>query len=144
MGGQTTLSIYLAGASKCLEDEGRGWKESAEKILAEVSKNTGVCLDVTNPIKYFSYSEPKYKTQKQVKQFYMYKIKQCDLLLVNLDDTDKSVGTGQEVQAAVMLGKPVIGFGKKNVYPWISEVDCDVVFDTVFEAANYISEYFCA
>ena len=57
------------------------------------------------------------------------------MILVNLNNTENSVGTGQELQYAVDKGIPVIGFGKQNVYEWLPE-DCDVVFDTLEEAVD--------
>ena len=99
-------------------------------------------MKIINPVAYFSYSENKHRSQKQVKSFFMNRITQCDLVIVNLDDSDASVGTGQEVQFAVDHNIPVIGFGTKNIYPWISEVDCQVVFDSMHEAVDYIRDYY--
>ena len=81
-------------------------------------------------------------TAKQTKNFYIkYLIANSDLILVNLNNTENSVGTGQELQYAVDKGIPVIGFGKQNVYEWLPE-DCDVVFDTLEEAVDYIINYY--
>ena len=46
-----------------------------------------------------------------------------------------------QLQYAVDKGIPVIGFGKQNVYEWLPE-DCDVVFDTLEEAVDYIINYY--
>ena len=45
------------------------------------------------------------------------------------------------LEYAVDKGIPVIGFGKQNVYEWLPE-DCDVVFDTLEEAVDYIINYY--
>ena len=66
------------------------------------------------------------------------------MILVNLNNTENSVGTGQELQYAVDKGIPVIGFGKQNVYEWLPE-DCDVVFDTLeeaFKSWDYVNYYY--
>lgn len=136
------LNIYLAGRCKDLDDGGKAWRQEAVKILETVAEwtNTEVC--VVNPTNYFGYTEKTYKSQKQIKDYYFDRIRKCDIVLVNLDGTDVSIGTAQEVQYAVDKEKTVIGFGKANMYPWIAEVDCQVVFDSLHEAIDYIRDYF--
>lgn len=136
------LKIYLAGACKDIPDEGAKWREEATKKLHAISKWTDKPIDVFNPIDYFKYSASNYKTPKQVKTYYMSQLKKCDLVLVNLNKTNNSVGTGQECQYAVDHEIPIIGFGDTNSYSWISEVDCDVVFETMSVAIDYIKDYY--
>ena len=136
------IKCYLAGACKALEDEGLEWREKATKMLEQAAEWRDVKLKVINPVTFFSYAEHKHKTHKQVKSFYMNKIAKCDFVLVSLDDSDKSVGTGQELQFASDHHIPIIGFGTNNVYPWLAEVDCEVVFDSLMEAIDYIRDYY--
>lgn len=136
------IQIYLAGACKYIDDEGAEWRERATKMLEQAAEWQGVKLKVINPLTYFSYADNKHKSHKQIKQFYINKIRHCDVVLINLNDSDKSVGSGQEVQFAVCNNIPVVGFGKNNVYPWIAEVDCEVVFDVITEAVDYIRDYY--
>lgn len=136
------LTVYLFGACKCLEDEGSQWREEITTKLEKVAEWCGCEIDIINPLKYFSYSSNKHKTNKQVKEYYLSRIKKCDLLIGCLDESDKSVGSGMEVQFATDYGIPCIGFGTKNIYPWIAEVDCQVVFDTMTEAVDYIRDYY--
>lgn len=134
--------VYLAGACAHVDDEGKLWRERASEMLNKIAGWQGVKVDVVDPTAYFTYSEKKHKTNKQVKDYFLYKIRQCDIVLCNLEDTDKSCGTAQETQFAVDHHIPVIGFGTKNVYPWIAEVDCQVAFDTMSEAIDYIRDYY--
>lgn len=136
------IQIYLAGACKNIEDEGAEWRARATKMLEQAAEWQNINLKVINPLDYFSYAEHKHKTHKQVKAFYMNKILKSDLVLINLVDSDGSVGSGQEVQFAVCNNIPVIGFGRDRVYPWIAEVDCEVAFDTMTEAVDYIRDYY--
>ena len=135
-----TIKVYLAGACKHLDDEGAEWRERATKMLEQAAEWNEIKVKVINPLEYFSYAENKHKTHRQVKGVYMNKVKKSDVVLVSLDDSDKSVGTGQEVQFAVDHNIPVIGFGKTNMYPWISDVDCTVSFDTITEAIDHIRD----
>ena len=134
--------IYLAGACKNLEDEGAEWRDRATKMLEQAAEWQDVKIKVINPLDFFSYAEHKHKTHKQVKSFYMNKILKSDVVLINLTDSDSSVGSGQEVQFAVCNQIPIIGFGRDHVYPWLAEVDCEVVFDTLTEAVDYIRDYY--
>ena len=132
------IEIYLAGACACENDEGRGWREE----LIRDYRNSDY-LKMINPLDYFRYSENWHKTNKQVKEYYLSRIRKCDVVLVNLNNSAYSCGTAQEVQYAIDHDIPVIGFGNDNVYTWIAEVDCQVVFDNKEEAVQYILEYYC-
>lgn len=136
------LTVYLAGACKHVEDEGRAWREDITTKLNVVAEWKNKNINVINPLSYFSYNENKQKSQKQVKGFYLNKISKCDLLIVNLNDSDSSIGTAQEVQFAVDHNIPVIGYGIQNIYPWIAEVDCQVVFDSMHEVVDYVRDYY--
>ena len=132
--------VYLAGQCKDLADGGEGWRNEACRLFT----NKGNRFLAFNPTLYFSYKECKHKTQKQIKEYFLNRLSKSDICLVNLDGTNKSIGTAQEIQFAVDHNIPVIGFSPKNSYPWIAEVDCTVVFDTLEEAVNYICEYYKA
>lgn len=136
------IQIYLAGACKGLEDEGREWRLRATKMLEQAAEWQDVKIKVINPLEYFSYAEHKHKTHKQVKSYYLNQISKCDVVLCSLIDSDGSVGTGQEIQFACDHNIPVVGYGRDRVYPWLAEVDCEVVFDTLTEACDYIRDYY--
>ena len=136
------IKIYLAGPCAFEEDEGRGWREQAVKMLEQAAEWKGVQIQVINPIDFFTYSEPKHKTHKQVKSFYMHQIKKCDVVLCNLNRTKTSCGTAQEVQFAVDHDVPVIGFGTEEIYPWLGDVDCEVTFDSLLSAVDYCRDYY--
>lgn len=136
-----TVTIYLAGACKDVDDYGETWRATAAERLDKIGEWCGRNVRVINPTKYFSYKIRKHRTNKQVKEFYMSKIAKCDLVLLNLNSTMNSVGTGQECQFARDHGIPIIGFGSENVYPWL-EVDCQVVFEDMNLALDYIRDYY--
>lgn len=136
------LKIYLAGACKGLPDLGTQWREEATDYFSDYNDLFDRKIRVYNPTMYFPRDGDNSISNKQIKQFYLnYLIKNCDLVLVNLNNSIASVGTGQELQFAVDKEIPVVGFGKENVYEWLSD-DCDVVFDTMEQALNYIVDYF--
>ena len=137
-----STKIYLAGACKKIPDEGAAWREQATVILNQAAEWKDSKVIVVNPLDYFTYAENKQKSHKQVKNFYLNQIRKSDVVLVNLSQTNSSPGTAQEVQFAVDNDIPVIGFGTSEVYPWISDVDCDVTFENITEAINYIRDYY--
>lgn len=135
--------MYLAGACRDLPDEGTEWRRNAVEKVSLYNKYFQDCKIIAhNPCAYFPRNGNNFISQKQIKQFYMKSIiKKCDLVLVNLNDTQHSVGTGCELQYAECHEIPIIGFGKKNVYEWFPDY-CDVVFDTLDEALEYILDYY--
>lgn len=137
------LKIYLAGACKDLSDGGIGWRnETVKNFIAAEKYLDDIRYKIYDPTEYFPRDGSYNKSNKQVKAFYMkHLISNCDLILVNLNNTENSVGTGQELQYAVDKEIPIIGFGKQNVYEWLPD-DCDVVFETSNEAIDYIVNFF--
>lgn len=142
MKNQNYITIYLAGACANEPDEGKGWRKEALAAFRKIDRYDDLKSCVIDPTYYFTYSDPVNKTDKQVKSFYMSKIRNCDVVLVNLLNTKLSPGTAMEVQHAVDNNITVIGFNPANAYPWLENVDCDVVFDTMEEAISYIKKYY--
>lgn len=136
-------SIYLAGACRGLEDLGTHWRLQAQELFDDfLDIFPEFKIRIYDPTEYFSRDGGDAISNKQIKNFYLHHaIKKSDLVLVNLNDTQYSVRTGQELQYAVDNNIPVIGFGKVNVYEWLPE-DCDVVFNTLKEAVDYIVDFY--
>lgn len=137
-----TIRIYLAGRCCGLEDEGKAWREEITKQLDAVAEWQNKKVKIFNPTKYYSYAEKKYKSQKQIKDYYLYQLSKCDVMILNANDTNYSIGTAQEVQYAVDYNIPIIAFGTDNMYPWIVEVDAQVLFESMHEAVDYIRDYY--
>lgn len=138
----SNITVYLAGACKNVPDEGKEWRSEITTKLQAVAAWNDFSVKVINPTDYFTYSEKKHRTNKQVKEFFMDKILHCDLVICNCNHTNSSPGTAQEVQFAVDHLIPVIGYGYEDAYPWIVERDCQVVFNTMTEVVDYIRDYY--
>lgn len=136
------FQIYLAGKTGGLSmTDANKWRDNA-KIFLENYESTRFRIKVINPNDFFNYFKTLHKTHKQIKRFFMSQIDRSDLILVNLNNSNSSVGTGQELEHARMRTIPIIGYGTENIYPWESEEDCDIVFDTQYEALEYIVDYY--
>lgn len=135
------FTIYLAGACKGLHDEGKEWRTKAEITFKTIEENKNVKIKVINPTRYFKRDGSNMKSNRQVKQFYLSKIRKCDLVLINLENTMASCGSAFEIQFAEDHRIPIVGFGSYNVYEWFPEC-CDVVFTGINEAIDYISDFY--
>ena len=136
-----SLRVYLAGRCKGLEDGGVTWRQEIAKQLQAVAEWQDKQIDIFDPTKYFSYAEQKHKTQKQIKDYYFYQLQRCDIVILNANDTAESIGTAMEVQKAVDCGIPIIAWGKNNTYPWITEVDVMVLYDSMHEVVDFVRDY---
>lgn len=135
------LTVYLAGACRGMHDGGNEWRLKAENIFKNISEIKDVTIKVINPTRYFDRDGGNAITNKQVKQFYLSRIRKCDLVLVNLEHTNTSIGTAQELQFAVDNHIPIIGFNNYDSYEWLPE-DCDVIFTGINEAIAYINDFY--
>lgn len=131
--------IYLAGPCKYEEDGGKNWR--CKVSLHSIQNSWDI--KVWDPTAYFDYecNSEFQKTDRQIREFYFQAIKKAEAVLVNLNGTDRSIGTAMEVQYAVDHDVPVIGFGDVDVYPWVRD-SCTVVFDTLDKALLYIGIYY--
>ena len=138
------FQIYLAGSCRHESDEGKGWREKAALIFNEHIESDDYKVVIIDPTSYFTYADRKdSETDRQIKCFYLDQIRHSRIVLVNLEGSDKSVGTGMEVQYAVNNNITVIGFNsnKEGIYPWILE-ECQVAFPSMLQAIDYIKEYY--
>lgn len=131
--------VFLSGPVKYEKDGGVEWRLRVYQCARE---NEWV-LRVFDPTEYFDYQwDGRYqKTDRQIKEYYLQAIKKSEIVLVNLNGTIKSVGTGMEIQYALDHDIPVIGWGNTDVYPWIRDA-CTVVFETLEEALDYVQTYY--
>ena len=77
-------------------------------------------------------------------------LKNSDIVLVNLDSIDMSIGTAQEIFYAYLLNIPIIGFIEDEestyIHPWIKE-EVDKIFvgeNSKDDAVDYIKVYYGA
>ena len=102
-----------------------------------------------NPASYYNYSEQIHKTEQEIMRFDFNQLKNSDIVLVNLKDIDKSIGTSDEVLFSYLHGLPVIGFYEDSdninfVHPWkIEQMDrIETGKDALKNVIDYILEYY--
>ena len=108
---------------------------------------------VINPTDYYQYGKNYHKTDKEVFRFDLRKVSNSDIVLVNLNDIRKSIGTCIEVYEAYKNNIPVVGFLNdelpveeiiKLIHPWIyCCVDrIETGKESLNKAINYIIDYY--
>ena len=149
--------IYLSGAMGCYDRYDSypyTWRANFERIIksAEEDSDYYKTFEIFDPTMYYDYHEPTHYTEKEIFRYEMRKVSESDVIVVNLKDIEKSVGTICEVVNAYNNNIPIIGFvnefiGIKNIHPWIVEM-CDRVEigtndnDAIEKAVDYILTYY--
>lgn len=128
--------VYLAGAMNYFRDkdynEAKGWRLVMKQKLVSSNDNYGTRFTVFDP----TLEEDKYHdivTQN------LYYLRKADILVINLNALEHSLGSIYELAYFSYTGKPIITIGGHN---WLShpylEKFVSMRVDTVREAADFI------
>lgn len=130
--------VYLSGSVANSPEDFQNWRD-----IDNGPRYKYMYMLLIDPMKYFDYTYNAPITDKQCMDHFMWLIDQSDVLLVNMDNSKNSVGTGMEVEHAYKNGIPIIGFGKdeNTWYPWIKE-RTSVIFQNREDAVDYIYQYY--
>lgn len=138
-------TIYTCGKMNGLSlEEQMSWRIRLERAIRDVAPE-GAELDFIHPPFFFNYEYDSHKTQREIKQWEISVVKnKTDILVVNLEGINDSVGSHFEIAAADSVQNrflPIIGIGDPNsVHPWI--LDSLLRIEEDFNsAADYISTY---
>lgn len=129
--------IYLAGKMSGLSfDEMNKWRKEATELLRYEN------VHIENPCHYYNFEmNPEDYTENEVKKYDLWLVKNCDIVLVNLNHPD-SIGTAIEIHEAYNnWNKPVIGFGIAKNHPWI-ELCITKRCETLEDAVNHIKDFY--
>ena len=145
-------SIYLIGAMQTYGDKSEKAKEWRNKVKEYFSK---YCLDFEciSPTDYYEYGSDFCKSNREVMRFDLRKVRESDVMLVNLKDIRKSVGSCDEIFYAYILGKPIIGFIEDDidgeelinyVHEWkYEQIDrIETGKNALEKACEYIKDYY--
>ena len=143
-----TLNIYLAGGmqkfSKDNFDESNYWRVHIEQELMKLDcgKQTKVC----NLNDYYSFYDntPRYSTMREVMEFGFNKIRNSDLLIVNLNDF-RLLDTMADLTLAYEHRIPVLGFCTEENYSMLHPLQKEMsnrIFGDIDELIEYVIEYY--
>lgn len=101
--------VYLAGAMQCFGKDSykaKEWRDKVKKYFEDCCE----CFEIISPTDYYEYGTKRHKTEREVMRFDLRKVKEADVILVNLDNIRDSLGTSDEILYAYINGKTIIGF----------------------------------
>lgn len=151
--------VYLAGAMGCYGDDFKQateWRNKAKKWF-KVNTDNFRCI---SPTDYFLYGGDNFTNEFEVMRFDLKKLKESDIVLANLKDLDKSIGTSDEILYAYLHDIPVIGFLEttysisynekeakdiaKIIHPWkyIQINRIEYSYNAMEDAMKYINEFY--
>lgn len=140
------FKVYTAGKMSGLPfEEQMEWRRRIEE---EIMKLTDAPIQFIHPPLYFRYDLQLHKSENEVKQWEISQIRDSDIVIVNLDGINSSVGSHFElsmIDAVNSFGNRhihAIGVGKANekLHPWIelTLLRCEEEYAA---AAEYIATY---
>ena len=142
-----TFKIYTVGKMKGVPiEEQMSWRTELETKLCGVRRFDEVTF--IHPPDYYCYEENYQQSEREIKQWELSQVRSSDILVVNLDGINDSVGAHFELAAADAVNGAgnkyiyVIGVGKSKepLHPWIE--DCLLrQEDTIDDAVEYITKY---
>ena len=136
-------TIYTCGKMSGLSlDEQMGWRVRFEKAMRSASPRSSIRF--VHPPFFYNYEDDAYYSQEEVKRWELGTLRdKCDIVVVNLDGINESVGSHYELAVIDTLPKfvPVIGIGDPDgVHPWILDSILRIE-DDCYAAADYIAAY---
>lgn len=121
------------------------WREETTRVLEHMASFYDCIIKVVNPVDYYNFESKRYQNQKEVMQFDLNHVKSSDIVIVNLDGLNSSIGSAIELYECYKRDVPVIAFGEKELYeglhPWIKECITRVE-DNCEMVATYICEFY--
>ena len=137
--------IYMAGGmgkfGKDKFDTGNNWRKYCKYTLENFDSNKKVTA--INPNDYYNFvDEPRYKSEKEVMEFDLNKVRESDLVIINFNDM-YSLGSMAELAIAYERRIPVIGLDIDNqlLHPWQIEM-CTRIFNDVDEMLDYVEDFY--
>lgn len=135
--------IYLAGGMTGLTyEEQTCWREQIEKCLNEVYKSELYNVHTINPVKYYNFEKKRHKTEREVMNFDLHKVRNSNLVIANFFG-NKSLGTMAELTVAHEHHIPIIGLNENNneLHPW-QECFCERIFNKMDDLLDYVAEFY--
>lgn len=123
-------------------EEANIWRVNIKNQIEEISAGKVKCC---NPNDHFNFlSNKDYKTQREIMNYDLFKVRNSDLVIVNFNDP-KSIGSACEMAIAFEHKIPIIGLCENgeedNLHPWLIEF-CERIFDDREELVFYLIQHY--
>lgn len=123
-------------------NKGNAWRVYCKKTLENCESN--YVVNVINPNDFFNFFDetPQHKSQLEVMNLDLNKLRQSDLVIVNFNDK-WSLGTQSEIAIAYDRRIPIIGLDVENqtLHPW-QICMCERIFTNIDEMLDYIEDFY--
>lgn len=139
--------IYTCGKMSGIPFEKQmQWRQKLEAFVNNKYDGSDKIKYIHPPL-YYNYEHTMQKSEREILDWEMMQLHNCDIVVVNLDEIDSTIGSHMELGAVQGINRfgdkyiYVIGVGsEKNLHPWIKET-CTRIEDNYFDAAEYIVDY---
>lgn len=140
------FKIYTVGKMKGISfAEQMEWRLRIESLIKSRTDKT---VTFIHPPFFYNYEQKDYNSEREIKEWELNQVKQCNILIVNLDDINNSVGSHFEISTAEAVNSMgnkyiyIIGVGKSKepINPWI-ELSLFRNENKFEDAATYIADY---
>lgn len=138
--------VYLSGRmSGVPHDEMMYSRNKVASYLEFLIKNMDADWKVVNPAYFYNYKNNAHKSDKEIMQFELNLVRNSDVVLVNIEDINASIGSCIEVYEAYKNDIPIVAYGEDEdwyvTHPWIKE--CISRRErTYYEACEYIADFY--
>lgn len=144
--GRNGLTIYLAGKMSGLSDsEMRQWRNLLKSELEKYSNMANYKTNVVSPCDYFNFNEQRYQNEQEIMKFDLSLVKNSDIVIVNTNGLNSSIGSIIEVYEAWKNDIPVIAYDEngdyKTIHSWLK--CCITRADScVIDICEYIKDFY--
>lgn len=123
-------------------DKCNDWRLDIKTLIEEGNNGKAKCC---NPNDHFNFLDDcGYKTQREIMDFELYKIRNSNALIVNFNDP-KSIGSACEMAVAFENRIPIIGLCENReeniIHPWLKEF-CERIFTDREELILYMIKHY--
>ena len=138
-----TIDIYLAGGmgNLSLEEQSKWRRQIIDEIKFGDHDYEYKPL-FSNPVDYYNFEERRHKSENEIMEFDLNRVRKSDLIIVNFND-EKSIGTAMELAVAKENKIPIIGLNRDNreLHPWLIEC-CTRVCDNIRELVEHVVGFY--
>lgn len=139
--------IYTCGKMSGIPFEKQmQWRLALESFVKERYDGSDVIKFVHPPL-YFNYEQKMHKTEREILDWEMMQLYECDIVVVDFNGIDSTIGSHMELGAVQGINRfsnkyiYVIGVGEEqNLHPWIKKT-CNRIENNYLDASRYIVEY---